>query len=355
MKLTPFLTDLLSFSPKLTGIIAHPVFDECLRELHEFARFDQGGSLILVTGPSQAGKSMLLRSFVEFLHGEIFVEEVERELPVIGAAAQTAWEGRSVPKYVYEMLLGDAGSPLHDVQKMIASLGYTPSKSTTEERLLLALTRAMRALNVRYVLVDEAQFLARSKDERFKSSLVESLKSLITYDRTVVLVGGYEIAGVVLEQREHLATRPYVIHMRRYRNETDDFKAWLQVMKKFHESSYLHFEDDRVLLDAAPKLIEECHGQVGQLQTRLLEAKFKAGAKGMPITREILSECRQRDEQWKAIRNSILAGDRILDNRVNIDTSDDAYKQETIQINQKRRNRPFIAKPRRSYKVGSYE
>ncbi|WP_454832875.1 ATP-binding protein [Pseudoxanthomonas wuyuanensis] len=345
------MAELLEHRPRLTETLSHPNFELCARELECFAEFGPG-QLIVVVGPSQVGKSMLLKLFVEFLVSEVYRDVPQDRLPIIGANANLARDGRTAPKYLYEMLLGDAGSPLYNTAKLLEAAGYRPTKVSSEHALLAALTRGLRALKTDYVLADEAQFMVRASSKAFQASLLESLKSLISFQRSAVLVGGYEFAKVLLEYREHLASRPMLVHLERYRYTDDGYTHWLKVLKAFSESHLLEFENDQVLLHLAEELLNECLGVIGILQSRLLRSMAHAKATNTRISEKIVRSFRLKKGQWELLRTAIESGEETVNKLVeeeDWDFSGNGGADYTDKPKERRNRKPFARNPRRVY------
>lgn len=355
---TPYIDDLFKLRPNFTELIPHRNYCDCCLQLEAFSEFDNGSELVLLTGPSQAGKSLVLQSFVRHLETNVFRDANADTLPVVGACANLARQGNTATRYVYEMLLGDVQSPLFDQMK-IATADYRPYRAMTEPGMLAALTRALRVLETRYVIADEAQFMIKAKSDDFRGSLIESLKSLVSYGRTLILVGGYEVAKAILEYREHMASRPTIIHLARYNNNDDDIKNWCMILKVFSESEKLKFKDDLILLRLAEPLLDECHGETGILQHRLGLASCRARAAGSSITEQIIRDTRPTKRQWEVLRTNIEAGERTLNDLVDVFGSpissalpaigNAVHTAQPSKGAAKRKLKPFTAKPRRAY------
>lgn len=350
--MTPFTRDLLVQRPTFGVPILHSHFDAALEQLREFGRFDSGGSILAITGPPQAGKSLLLGMLVEFLFLEVFRESPETSRPVVGASAQTSREGRTAPKFIYEMLLADCGNPLFDLEKL-AQARYRPSTLLSETRMLTILTQAFRILGTAFVIIDEAQYMVRSKDNDFRTALLESLKSLVSGSRTLVLAGGYEFIELLLGHRAHLAARTTVLHLGRYHEEGDDVISWQRILRSFSELDSLALESDDVLLRHGDILLRECHGVIGILEHRIQKARMLAAAAKRPIDARILHACRPTSEQWETIRADIEMGESRL-SQIEFDShgsapivASAASKPERRRPASKRRTAAFERQPKR--------
>ena len=343
--ITPFAREMIDLAPSLIPLIDHERFRRARIALEEFAKLDRGGSIVIICGPSNAGKTALLKTLIEFMVDQIFVGVAENEVPVIGASAQTTREGRTTPKYLYEMLLAEVGNPFFDHTKNALAGGYSPRRGKSETDLLAALMHAMRAVKTKYVLVDEAQYMVRARDVEYRSSLVESLKSLASTNRSLVLAGGYEFANVVLSQRAHLAARAKTIHMERYRDTKQDVESWCAIIKAFEQCESLELESADLLRELALELLEECHGVVGILQDRLIMSHMIARAEGRKITADDVRNCKLPEDASKVILNDILAGERTLQKLRAAEDKDSPAEKPS-----RGRNKPFTVNPVRTFR-----
>lgn len=309
--MTPFITESLRQKPMFTSVLTHREFICALRQLNAIGRLRPQATIVIVTGPSNAGKSMLLRCFAEFLLNEVFPCVDKNFRPVIGASAQTSRDGRTTPKYMLSELLADLGSPLHDLQKLM-SVGYAAGRYLDETAYLRLLRHGMIACGTEYVLIDEGNFLVRTKDPLYKSSLVESLKGLVSSVTTLVLFGGYELLQAALTHRSHLASRKIVINLGRYKENPDDLSEWRGIIQRMSASPLLSLSDPNLLIDKARPLLVECHGVIGILEKRLIRCIAMAESQGSSITDEIIAATEPTQDEWDTIRNDIASGEKAL-------------------------------------------
>lgn len=314
--------------------IDHPIFKVCLSQLRQLGDLLPPETIILIVGPSHAGKSTLLGYFVAHLQNEVFRKCGAREVPIIGATAQTTREGRTAPKFILHELLEDVGHPLLQMPLLFDDDRlYKPAIKLDETWCLRSLKSALHAAAVRSVLIDDAHYLVRVKDEHFKSSLLESFKSVVTPITTLVLSGGYELAKVALANRAHLSSRIIVVHVPRYRNTPEDLLNWKAIISKLSKSPRVKLEHPDLLASNAAELLYECHGGIGVLEKRILNMVIVAGSHGTPITKAILAETRPTSAAWEAVRLDIENGEKLLGTKVGIVSTDAATASSSKNSN----------------------
>ncbi len=357
-----FFRELAMRKPKLTGIVDHRNFRVCLDELKELFRLGPTEAAVLLVGPTHAGKSQLLAYLASFLHTEIYREVAENDRPIIGCSAITTRQGRTAPKFALQELLEDVGHPFFQIDPLSAGEPlYKPAIRADETYSLRTLKGAFHSRNVAAVIIDDAHYLVRTKDEEYKASLLEALKGLVTPRTTLLLAGGYELANVALAYRTHFAERLLVVHMPRYGKSKGDRNEWRRIVANFTESKLLKLDPPTLLSDVADRLRFESHGVIGILEKRLIRAEAYAVARGKKISLKVLKETRPVDVQWRATEADITTGEKLLGTRVGvIDVSMDAAldvapaelpPQKTRTRKRERgikKPRPFERPPRRA-------
>lgn len=304
---TPFQAELDQIRPSFTSTpIDHPNFAFPWNYFKEFARTSNGGDIILIVGPSNSGKSQLLSMIAKHLRESVFPEVESGSVPIIGASAQTSSDSRMTPKHLVETLLADGGHLMFDAEKQVRMGFYTPSQRITEAKLLRLLSGMLVSCNVRYVLIDEGQFITRTKDKLFAATLVESLKTLAGPQRNLVICGGYELLEPVLAYRAHVAARTVVLHLAPYQLPTGS-RAWAAILKAMTVNGTLGCSE-HVLRAFANELLDECNGCIGVLERRLRDASAWAAACGAVLDESVLRARRPNRMKWEAERNDIDVG-----------------------------------------------
>ena len=314
-----FFRELAMREPKLTGVIDHRNFKICRHELKELFRLSPTESVVLLVGPTHCGKSQLLAFLVKFLGEDIYRDAGANDRPVVGLSAMTTREGRTTPKFALHELLEDVGHPFFQIEPISTAEGlYRPAIRTDETYCLRALKGALHARNVLVILVDDAHYLVRTKNEEFRASLLEALKGLVTPRTTLVLAGGYELANVAMAYRTHFAERLLVVHLPRYGKTRADVAEWRNIIAVFTQAMKSYLESPGLLDDRADRLRYECHGVVGILEKRLLRAQAYATARGEQISAKVLHATRPADVTWQATEADIVTGEKLLGTQVDV-------------------------------------
>ncbi len=317
--------------PMFGDAINHRNFKICLSQVLRLADLLPPETIILIVGPSHSGKSTLLGYLVAYLLKHVFTKCGPRERPIIGTTAQTSREGRTTPKFVLHELLEEVGHPFLQMAPVFnGNKLYTPALKFDETWSLRALKSALHAAGVRVVLIDDAHYLVRAKDEAFKSSLLESLKSLVTPITTLVLSGGYDLAEVALANRAHLSSRIITVHVPRYGDSEEDLEIWAGIIGNMSESSLISLDHPDLLLTNAEALRYDCHGDIGVLEKRLVKMLVAASAHGTSISADIIAETRPTSVEWNAMRLDIEKGETLLGTTVGVvEISDPEQNEET--------------------------
>lgn len=303
--------------PILTPTINHRNFRLCKGKLESLGRMLPPETAILIVGPSHSGKSLLLGYLISSLLEHAFAKADPRHTPIIGFTAQTSREGRTAPKFALHELLEEVGHPFFQPNLLDGGKPtYRPSLRLDETFSLRALKQSLHIANVSLVAADDGHNLVRSKDESFKASLLESFKSLITPRTSLVMCGGYELAEVALAYRAHFASRVIIIHLPRYSDSETDHQEWLIALGEFSRSPLLRLANPDLLVSNSRKLLHECHGVIGLLEKRLVDAQANADARGADLSQQDLDETTPTTAAWDTIHNDIAKGESLLGTKV---------------------------------------
>ena len=298
--------------PPLIDFVGHNHLMECLNQAISFCSIEGGNSILLIVGPSHAGKSALLSQLSGYLYTQQFQQHTPDLMHVIGATAQTSREGRTTPKYIYSALLEDLQHPLFYNQHLERPEDYRPWIRFDETFMLTRLRRSMEVRDTRFTILDEGQYLTRAKDPEFKASLLESMKSLVTPRSSLIMAGGYERVDVALSIRAHVAIRVIVLHLGRYKDTPEDRQAWLQILKAYSLCPLLRLSREDLLITHADLLLEQCQGVLGMLEKRLIACKMLSDARGVPIDEATIEATAPPQLSWNTMRADIEHGESIL-------------------------------------------
>lgn len=307
---TSFERDLGRIKPRL-GVVGHRNFVATEVFLRTFCENIGGGNIIAIIGPSNCGKSLLLLRLAQHLREVVFRESEPGSTPIIGAFVLPSNDSRVTPKYVIQMLLGDAGHPLYDPLKLEQSRHRGSAGSKTEADHLKLLRNLFSISRIEFVLLDDAQSIARTKNEEFGATLLEALKVLSGPGQNLVLTGGYELLGPLLAHRAHLAARVTIVHLSPYEGEAD-YGAWQGIIKAIENANPHGIGENGALRACSRELYVQCHGCIGVLDKRLQQVIAYAAACNGSITPEMIRAVKPAQAEWETIARDIALGKAAL-------------------------------------------
>lgn len=308
---TAFERDLDRITPTLIGVVRHRNFIATEVFLRTFCENIGGGNIIAIIGPSNCGKSFLLLRLAKHLREVVFKEAAPESVPIIGAFVLPSNDSRVTPKYVIQMLLGDAGHPLYDPMKLEQSRHRGSAGSKTEADHLKLLRNLFSIRRVEFVLLDDAQSIARTNNEEFGATLLEALKVLSGPGQNLVLTGGYELLGPLLAHRAHLAARVTIVHLAPYEGEAD-YGAWQGIIKAIEEANPHGIGQNGALRACSRELYVQCHGCIGVLDKRLQQVIAYTAACNQSISAEMIRAVRPVQAEWSTIAKDIALGRAAL-------------------------------------------
>lgn len=167
------------------AVVPHHLFEITYRRFLAGVSLADEATVVALVGPTRVGKTTLIRRLLSDLTAPV---EGDVASPVIMIEAKTTDRGFISTKHLIEQSLVAIRHPFHVDETW---RGY---RNTSEGALNLRLCKAIKATGVRYLIVDEAHHLTRTKSTRSIISAIDTLKCLCNETRIVlVLVGGYEI------------------------------------------------------------------------------------------------------------------------------------------------------------------
>ncbi|CRD59160.1 AAA family ATPase [Stenotrophomonas maltophilia] len=308
---TAFERDLDRITPRLVGVVGHRNFIATEAFLRTFCENIGGGNIIAIIGPSNCGKSLLLLRLAKYLREVVFKDAHPESTPVIGAFVLPSNDSRVTPKYVIQMLLGDARHPLYDPLKLEQSRHRGSSGSKTEADHLKLLRNLFSISRIEFVLLDDAQSIARTKNEEFGATLLESLKVLSGPGQNLVLTGGYELLGPLLAHRAHLAARVTIVHLSPYEGEAD-YVAWQGIIRAIENANPHGIGENGALRACSRELYVQCHGCIGVLDKRLQQVIAYAAACNASVTPKMIRAVKPAQAEWSTIAKDIELGKAAL-------------------------------------------
>jgi hypothetical protein len=259
--------------------LAHPALKGATQELID-AIFGLPGSLILVYGPTGAGKTTLSKR-TEIRVTEELRSELEKDpgrLPIVSVDAAASPSGNFSWSDFFRRLLVAMGEPCVDKKKICddhPTGRFNFTDRTPETILRFAAEQALKLRRPAALLIDEAQHMGRISSGRKLHDQLDAIKSFSTVTKTtIVMFGTYELLPF-RNLSGQLSRRSIDIHLRRYDTRVrDDIAAFKNVLFAFQR--HLPINEHLDLLANWEYFYERTTGSVGVLKQWLLRALHKA-------------------------------------------------------------------------------
>jgi len=274
-----------------TKVIAHQrlkkTYEDLLRAIHS----PSGTTLILVVGPTGAGKTTLRSRIVKQLIDDAKDDQtMERgHIPVIAMEAPSPDSGSFSWRDYFTRALLAADEPML-AHKMAYAVHQMHRDS--EGRLLLdrrittpdlrhLFEQCMQHRRPRAFVVDEAQHFKKVASGRRLLDQMDTLKSLANMTETVhVLLGTHDLLSL-MNLNAQLARRSVTIHFPRYHAElSEDREEFQKLLRTFQRHLPLSREPD--LESHWEYFYEQSLGCTGMLKTLLNKAYGMALLQGEP-------------------------------------------------------------------------
>lgn len=335
------------------GVIKHPLLERARDIFIPLCRDSVDGTVLLLLGPTQCGKSVIFQEVVPILK-DTFRDKRRAAISVVALQIETVSEGRTKPKWLGIELLKALHHPIY---KHIGAFDekehYFPSKGRDEASLRIALKEAFTSRFNRRTCLDEAHLLTRTKDPELRGAILESIKSTCAIDRSLIACGGYEIAYKGLFDSAHFCGRVINFDFGHYSAKIpDDVESWVRILKTY--SKHLDLMPKSLLLDEALNLLHWNNGTLGLLDKHLWSASILAKARHQPMDKTILRACAPPEKERRAIAEDIRRGNEALQPSSNFATPTEPQPpQHEDRSNGKadappQGNPPFQRKPNRN-------
>jgi len=288
--------------------LQHRHFVNARTQFTELVRASPGGKIIALVGPTQVGKSLIFEQLVRTLNQELRLEG-PGAMPVVSVVAATSQDGRISPKHLNLKLLKALRHPIYEhIGEFDELTHYRPSRGRDEGSMRVALEAALAARSTMYVMLDEAHHLTHTNNAGLRANVIQSIKCIGAIDRTLVLVGGYELAYRGLFDSAHFAGRLVCVELAPYAANSDDLAEWLRILKFC--SKHVTVTPESLLLDEAEQLLEATNGCFGLLEKILWIARSLSGS--CSIDRARLRAAFPLEKEHAAVKIDIEAGKQAL-------------------------------------------
>jgi hypothetical protein len=280
----------------------HPKFKEALDRAYSQAAFAECDSVIMVLGATRVGKTTLSHVLERQLVSADALGGVD--IPLIRVEAATTDQGFISSRYLSLRMLQALKHPFYDDE------GYRPRWQDSETMLRARLDKALRGRGTRYVFVDEAHHLLRTKSVRAIGSVLDTFKCLANEAGVVlVLFGGYELLRTCFESA-HLNGRSIVINFKNYGRECADIDIYDRILATL--DPVLPWRSGQSLIKHRELIYEGTLGCYGLLVRWVMTSIAEMAASGArALTERHLLNTRLR-EQLVPIREDLELGSQLM-------------------------------------------
>lgn len=142
----------------------------------------------------------------------------------------------------------------------------------------VAVGAALDARETIRAVLDEAHHLTHTKDREVRSNVLQSFKCFLAINRTLVLIGGYELAYRGLFDSAHFVGRVICVEFAPYTDCEADMGEWLSILKFF--SQCISVSPGNLLISEAAILLNVSNGSFGLLEKILWSATVSSRGSG---------------------------------------------------------------------------
>ena len=245
-------------------------------------------SILMVCGPTGAGKSALARQMVkaEIERSAVDMEADAGIIPAVYVEARASGEDDFSWRLFYQSVLEQLDSDLEMPKYhygVDATTGRMVSSRNPKDRTLAglrtAVERALRHRKTKFLVIDEAAHMIHQTRRGRLEIQLDTLKSLANQAGVqIVMVGSYDLFQL-MSLSGQLARRTHVLHLERYRQDNDtDVRAFRACLQKFQDAAIPIWGQS--LMPYADVLHENTLGCIGTLSAVLTRAARLAQSKG---------------------------------------------------------------------------
>lgn len=292
--------------------VPHRNFELAKADLFTAAMVEPG-QVILVEGPTRAGKSSLIKKFIAEICGKLGRDQ--GYMPIVSVIAQNnSTNGEFSTKDFTIAALQAIRHPVYSIDEDDFDPRRLQMINDMPERALRGgLEWALNLRRTAYLVVDEAQHIAHIKGgAKAAGKFLDSLKCMVAATGTrLVPVGTYQLTPL-MQLSTHLLGRTTRIHLPRYRaNLRDDVIAFDQILAAY--SLHLKFEPGTSLRSWNEYLYNGSLGCMGLLKAWVRDALRKALLSKHPVLRlRHFQLARRSDADLACILREISDGETLI-------------------------------------------
>lgn len=299
--------------------VRHPRIKERLSDLQALMYPVTPDDIILVCGPTGAGKSTLAKFLVEdaMIRNRDAMQRDAGLIPAIYVEAPSSGEREFCWALLYHQILGqlEGEVPMRrhaysvdPVTNRLAVPGRLAANSLAALRT--AVERALRDRGTAHVVIDEAAHVMQHQNLRRLTANMNTLKSLSNVSGAqFVLTSSYDLFQM-MSLSGQLARRTQVLHFDRYRSDSPEDVLAFRGCVRWFETALPQLFDGR-LMQYSEALQENTLGCIGTLRDVLCRAaRFMVAADGRSPA--LLQRSLLTDAQRNRILEEILEGEEAI-------------------------------------------
>lgn len=271
--------------------LKHPRIESVRDEVLSLIYPSSQSNILLLIGPTGAGKSTLMELIVKDLHKQ-HQPQMQSDpglVPAIYVQASSSGESEFSWRLLFEDILeklngGDLDAPKQaygvDLSTGLAVRPKRPGRSTLAG-LRTAVVRGLRQRGTKVLIIDESAHIIQScrKNTTHLHRELNTLKSLANdCGAQLILVGSYDLHDLISLSAQ-ISRRTHLVHFERYREDRpEDIQDFQKCLHSF-EMKHPYLCNQQLVMHWQ-SLMENCVGCIGTLSSVLTRALRRAEAAG---------------------------------------------------------------------------